>query len=132
MRSEGEWSALTSERGLNRSTHLGNVVKSVGLVPSIGAVLYKSQRFSLPSAEPLRRSEPNSQDIEGDLSSDRVGEAVVGELLLEGVNHGRTDVVDLRGGNGQIENAEVAPGEHSSNVPCRKPQSRDAPERWNS
>lgn len=49
-----------------------------------------------------RAKHGDSQDVERDLTADRVGEAVVGELLLELLDEFGADLVDLfRGTNGR-------------------------------
>lgn len=37
----------------------------------------------------------HAQHVERELASNRVGQAVVGELGLDGLDHGRADLVDL-------------------------------------
>jgi hypothetical protein len=54
------WSrvSLSPAREERKQSHLGNMLESVSLVPSVGAVVKRSERACLTSVEPLRRRGP--------------------------------------------------------------------------
>ena len=70
---------------------------------------------------------PSREHVEGDLPADGEGEGQVGELLLEDLDEGGADAVDLEGG-GRLATSLCA--KMSIQVPCRTSQSRGAPGCW--
>lgn len=70
-----------------------DVLESVSFVPSLGAVTNRDSRSA--SGDLITRGKQNAQDIERDLSTDRVGQSEIGELLLEDFDESSANFVDL-------------------------------------
>ena len=70
-----------------------DVLESVSLVPSLGAVTNRDSRSA--SGDLITRGKQNAQDIERDLSTDRVGQSEIGELFLEDFDESSANFVDL-------------------------------------